>query len=546
MTVRWGRILAAVTVALTIVAVEAPAAGADVASPTVVEVPYDVGVHGHPMWDPWFDIEAFGYEAHEYFVSGTATAAGGDTADYTTRIIVVHPSDPAMFSGTVMLDWVNVTAQFENAVNSLTSVRFLLREGWAWVHVSAQEAGVCCTPLTPTVYDPVRYADLDHPGDEYANDMFSQIAKAFREPGAVDPMRGLEVEALLAAGQSQSANRLTDYVRTTQEDAGLIDGFLIQAEGDKVYDAAPAAPVLHVLGEREGDPQAPTDWPSYVLWEVAGAAHSDSWIGRQQTEGASTRLFGAGRQSREMAEALWESAGNMGERVDPRQTVCVVNGALFPTRFAVNAALHHLDRWVREGIAPPPAPRYEFDGDTVARDADGNALGGLRLPPIDVPIARYRSALCNLGGITIPFTEAELLRRYGDHQTYYDLIAEATAESVAAGYLLRADAEELLVRACAARPRFGDPATGPCRAAAQPAGGGSDGPGEGDATDGGAPSTDSRPDRALPATGGGSPAWTLAVLALLAGALGRRRRSRRDGPRAVEARETLVTDHRRR
>ena len=57
-----------------------------------------------------------------------------------------------------MLDWVNVTAQFENAVDTLEAREMLLREGWTYVHVSAQKAGVCCTPLTPQVYDPVRYA----------------------------------------------------------------------------------------------------------------------------------------------------------------------------------------------------------------------------------------------------------------------------------------------------------------------------------------------------------------------------------------------------
>ena len=47
-------------------------------------------------------------------------------------------------TATVMLDWVNVTAQFENAVDTLEAREMLLREGWAFVHVSAQKAGLCC------------------------------------------------------------------------------------------------------------------------------------------------------------------------------------------------------------------------------------------------------------------------------------------------------------------------------------------------------------------------------------------------------------------
>ena len=79
-----------------------------------------------------------------------------------------------------MLDWINVTAQFENAVDTLEAREMLMREGFAFVHVSAQKAGLCCTPLTPQVYDPVRYAAINHPGDQYSNDMLSQIAQALK------------------------------------------------------------------------------------------------------------------------------------------------------------------------------------------------------------------------------------------------------------------------------------------------------------------------------------------------------------------------------
>lgn len=509
-------LLLALVALLSFVVSPLPASGQDVSTPTptLVEVPYDVGIHGHPMWDPWFDISAFGYEATEYFVSGTATATGGtDTADYTTRIVVVHPSDPADFAGTVVLDWVNVTAQFENAVNSATSIQFFLREGWAWVHVSAQAAGICCTPgLTPQTYDPVRYADLNHPGDAYAEDILRQVAQAFKAPGEVHPLRGMTAEVVIAAGQSQGGSRVSTYLATTATSDGPIDAILQQAGGTKNYEVAPAIPVIHLLGEREGAPAEPTPWPTYRLWEVAGAAHQDSWVGRQQTEGASTRLLGAGRQSRAMAESLWASAGNYGEQIDPREGICVVNGALFPNRYAANAALFQLDRWVRTGQPASQPPRYAFDGTAIARDADRNALGGLRYPPIDVPVATYVADLCNLGGITIPFTEVQLLQRYGDHQTYYDAMAEAAAVSVAEGYLLPEDAEDLLARACAARLRFLDTATGPCTSsvateptpvpAPEPTPEAEPGPAEEPA-----PSS-------LPATGGGLALAGLAVLSL--------------------------------
>lgn len=489
-----------------------------VATPTVEEVPADAGIQGHPLWDPWFDPAAFGYQTHEYLVSGTATATASDaTADYTTRIVVTRPSDPADFSGTVLLDWVNVTAQFENPVNTLTSIEFLLREGWAFVHVSAQAAGVCCTPLTPTVFDPVRYAALDHPGDAFANDLFSQVAKGVRAPADVDPMGGLDVEVVIAAGQSQGGSRLSDYVATTAADHGVVDAVLQQAGGTKAYEVAPSVPVIHLLGDREATPPSPTRWPTYRLWEVAASSHQDSWVGRQQTEGQGVRLATGLQQSRPDAEALWASAGSYGEQVDPRAAVCIVNGAQFPTRYVANAALAHLDRWVRDGTPAPTAERVTFDGDAPAGDEFGNTLGGLRLPPVDVPVARYAADLCNLGGITVPFTDAELAARYGEHATYYRAMVTATQDSVAAGFLLPADARDLLARACAARNRFGETGSGACAPA--PA---FDTPGDEAATapspapaDGTAPTDASTPRAPLPATGGGAGLVALLLLAML-------------------------------
>ena len=102
-----------------------------------------------------------------------------------------------------------------------------------------------------------------------------------------------------------------------------------------------------------------------------------------------------------------------------------------------------------------------MDGANLARDADQNALGGLRLPPIDVPVARYLSDNCVLGGLTVPFTEPELLARYPTHDDYYSQMVARTAVSVGAGYLLPEDAVDLLTRACAAKVRWQE-LPGPC------------------------------------------------------------------------------------
>jgi hypothetical protein len=418
------------------------------------------GLRGHALWDSWYDLADLGYDEQEYFVSGTAKshADPAQSAPYTTRIIVRRPVDATRFNGTVVLDWVNVTAQFENAVDTLEAHELFHRDGYAYVHVSAQAAGLCCLPLlTPKLWDPVRYAAIDHPGDDYAFDMFSQIAQAFKRPGEVDPMAGLPVRRVIAVGQSQSGTRLRDYLIEVQPQARVIDAFLVHADGGarKDYPADPAVPTLQLMSEREARPEDANVTRNYRLWEIAGAAHQDFWIGVHQVQAQSLRAVASLRLPGTADAALHAQAGNYGERFDPGQFICVVEGTQFPLRYSVMAAIHYLDRWLRTGQAPPPGPRYRFDDSgALARDADGNALGGIRLPPIDVPVASYRSDLCDLGGITVPFTRAELARRYPTHADYYCRMQAATERAVADGFLLPPDAEDLMARVEAAKTRW--------------------------------------------------------------------------------------------
>ena len=452
----------ALVVAATLVAPTAQAAQT-VPSPTLSEPP--AGVRGHPLWDSYYDLAPFGYEEQEYFVSGTASDGAGNTAPYTTRIIVTRPSDPADFNGTVFLDWVNVTAQFENAVDTMLAREMFMREGFAYVHVSAQSVGICCTPLTPKVWDPVRYEALDHPGDEFAFDMFTQIARAF-EDGSVE-LPG--VERILAGGQSQSANRLSDYISEwlpTHPDAvGVIDGFLVHGNvpGDKDFAVGSPVPVLHLLSDFEAvddgvDPNAVD--PNYRLWEIAGAAHADYFIGYQSISGHGPRVTASAPKVDQAGfRAIIDAAGTYGERAaDPLYAVCTAAGATMPMRYAASAAIYALDEWVAGIGAPPNGPRYEFENGALAKDADGNALGGIRLPPIDVPVARYESTSCGLGGITIPFNDAELRARYETHANYYALMKERTDRAVADGWLLPEDGVDLMRRVCNTALRFGDTA----------------------------------------------------------------------------------------
>src|SRR2546430_8886289 len=100
--------------------------------------------------------------------------------------------------------------------------QYLMRQGVGFVGVSAQLAGVCCGPTTLKGWDPVRYAPLEHPGDRFSYDIFSQAVRALRDPAdngttdpsssPVDPMRGMAVRWIVANVASQSASFLTTFV----------------------------------------------------------------------------------------------------------------------------------------------------------------------------------------------------------------------------------------------------------------------------------------------------------------------------------------------
>jgi hypothetical protein len=103
------------------------------------------------------DVSDAGYQRDEYFVEGGASgyepvgalaadgkwrARASQTAPFKTRILVWKPTDPAKFNGTVYVEWLNVTAGFDSSPDWLMLHNQIVREGAAWVGVTAQAVGV--------------------------------------------------------------------------------------------------------------------------------------------------------------------------------------------------------------------------------------------------------------------------------------------------------------------------------------------------------------------------------------------------------------------
>ena len=173
------------------------AATPSVPSPTVVG-PITGGLHDRPWFEAPFNPADYGYSQNEYFYSGTATAYGTTEppAHYETRMLVYAPTNPAKFSGNVIVEWNNVTLQTDLPIEFNWLYPQMLATGDAYVEITAQQGAVCgngltgqpvvsvsgasvsvCNPLSLKGYDPVRYAPLVHPGDTYSYDIFPKGPK---------------------------------------------------------------------------------------------------------------------------------------------------------------------------------------------------------------------------------------------------------------------------------------------------------------------------------------------------------------------------------
>src|SRR5262245_629625 len=237
---------AARAVVLVALAATAAPAVADVPNPTVtgpirVNAPPGDGSHDYPQFATQVDIASRGYVEEEYFFGGTATrystpalTTGSVVSTghpYKTRMIVRRPKSAKRFNGVVIVEWVNVTSGYNLDAMWQSSYDLLMREGYAYVGVSAQRVGVQQPPSGLTAWSPNRYAGLDVtagntvPSDTLSYDIFSQAAQAIRHPVKIDPLGGLPVRTVIAAGVSQSQGRLVLYHNSVHPLAKAYDGF---------------------------------------------------------------------------------------------------------------------------------------------------------------------------------------------------------------------------------------------------------------------------------------------------------------------------------
>jgi hypothetical protein len=424
--------------------------------------------HNYIFFSSNHDLASHGYVEEEYFIRGTADGytiadklkdgtPAGNPQPYYTRVVVRRPAEAKHFNGAVVVEWDNVTNNFDAENVWFDTWENMMRSGYVWVGVTNQTLGVAALKK----WSPNRYGEFDvgaslpKPGgpdaDAESYDIFSQVGAALKHPAAVDMLGGLKPKILLATGQSQSAGRLATYVNSIQPLAKIYDGYLLDASSTPIRSDS-IVPVLKIMAEHDvltgGGATRQPDTDKFRQWEVAGSAHMSRHV-RESREPLELRDNGL---SLEAAMAPLCANPQIGTRT--------------PTGQVTAAGFAALSRWAEGGKPPAISPKLtvtEINASpkqsVAARDQDGLAMGGIRLAAMAVPTQiniglgapadpakaaaggeAIGAGACVRWGPSTDMTVDQLNAHYSSHADYVARVKKVVAQNVKDGFLLPVDA----------------------------------------------------------------------------------------------------------
>jgi hypothetical protein len=443
-------------------ALASPAWGAYETVPTpTIEGPIAETPTSHIFMRTNVPLANYGYTEEEFFISGTgstyntggavsetgtkATSGGPNgngTYPFKTRIVVRRPINPANFNGRVLAEWQNVTAGFDLEPQWDGNPYTMMKAGYAYVAVDAQPVGI--TGLKK--YNSERYGSLEvgPSNGALAFDVYAAALKAIRGDGVGPQPLGELTPALTnvtASGASQSCSELATYYNKIAPLQEIANDYLLTDCTNAIRTDRPAK-VLRVISEFEGkveQPAAEFSNPAERYWEAADGSHVPS-----------------------MVQANWGPLITRDE--GPAEAECTSTPVLSTVSwpYAVDAGLGELIGWQEGGSPPPAVPEDEYvNSKTLKRNSLGIALGGLRLPEVEVPVVLDLaensahanpnpypfSAFCTLFGQHQNFSEETLNKLYGNYAEYVEKVELAAQKMVTEGLLLPEGAKRIVDQA---------------------------------------------------------------------------------------------------
>jgi len=383
-----------------------------------------------------------GFVDEEFFIS-----CASPNLTYKTAVFVRRPADARRASGVVAVEPLHSTGIW--GMQTLLQPYFVAHND---VHVGVAASNDVVERLLKGA-NPTRYASLDVPATPDAtNEILAGVGALLHERR--DPLLpGARAMRAVLGGWSQTSVVTRAFISSPQAKATIngrrvFDGFFpgqaaVGSSGGSQVQPIPdvGVPVVELQGERE----------LLVTVSVYGS------LGYRRPDSRTYRLY--------------EVAGMSHINNEPDNPVSGFAGSLtcdWPAGATPSAyrqtdiwdmAFDNLVRWIEHGVAPPRAARIALatDGATPERDADGNALGGVRSVFVDVPTASIMPTSLAPGGVVknpcayvgyqLDLSPDRLRQLYRTHAGYVAQVTKDTKRLVRERFLLPVDARALVTAA---------------------------------------------------------------------------------------------------
>ncbi|HTB42240.1 MAG TPA: alpha/beta hydrolase domain-containing protein [Acetobacteraceae bacterium] len=448
--------------------------------------------------------------------------------EYAARIILLMPVNPAGGNGALLVDIPNRGHAYARALynsprglpfqsgNLDQGTGFLENHGFSVAEVYWELGQGADLPSftgpdgKQRFVEGVGFAIVRDAADFLAHD-------AADATGTPNPLAG-KISHVLASGKSQTGrflktflldgfnqvdgHRVIDGMHVFVSGAGLLPimrsgtGPQSSADGAPTFDD-PEFPGVHdgvlTIGEIIAKVQARGEIPPKMLMINSTVDYFSirASLGRTGAKGTTDLPLPANVR-------MYDIAGGAHATVEKAPSCKLAPGRLDWTPVS-RATLLRLDAWVSANAEPPPTrlmPLQPANGDPTVlraprnlpdaviqepqRDADGNPMGGVRLPDLAVPLGVHGAQnepltfTCMLVGAYLPFAATRdareaahdnrpsLAERYKDQNDYVNRIRTAAGTAQSEGFLLPEDAA-IIENSVAAAPIFaqGEPTAPP-------------------------------------------------------------------------------------
>ncbi|MEI8399202.1 MAG: alpha/beta hydrolase domain-containing protein [Alcaligenaceae bacterium] len=441
--------------------------------------------------------------------------------DYSTKLVLTMPTDKSRGNGALLVDVPNRGKAYANALYNSPrdepfqsgtfeqGTGFLQDNGFSIAEVYWELGQGANLPSFVDAEGKRKY--VEGAGFAMMRDAGVFLAHAAKDSaGNANPLAGM-ISRTLASGKSQTGRFLKTFLLSGFNMAGpqrVFDGMHVFVSGSGL---------LPIMQTGTGPESSANGTPSFTNPEMPGVHDGLLTIGEITTQvvargevppkmilittstdyyslRASLGRTGAeGQADQTLPEnvRMYDIAGSSHVLIPLKPAYCTLSQGVLDWTPVSRATFLRLDQWVGSNVAPPATQLMTLERASALPatlkapnnlpnavmqvpklDADGNALGGVRLPDLIAPLGTHGGqnspeTRCSLMGSYIPFakdaaqrTENNDLRpsvaeRYKNRDDYVNRIRSAALNLLESGFLLRDDAA-IIVQAAATTRAFGE------------------------------------------------------------------------------------------